>query len=439
MTSPEQIGPQAASSRFYILLGYAVIAIVFGGLFLWSTLAPIDGAVVASGQIVVQSKNKSVQHLEGGVIGAILVREGDRVDAGQVVARLDGTTPQANLALIDGQLAELYARRARFEAERDLAADLGEPRGVQAVLDNHRYLGKIVAQATLFAARRTTRETQKNLLQQSVVQQQERIVGLQAQMSALDARITLGEEELVNMERLHSQKLIDNSRLLELRRESSSLIGERGALQANIAEARSLIAEASLEVSRLEEEGREQAISGLGDTEVSITELEERRITAADALRRTEIRAPQSGQVLGLAVHTVGGVIGPGTALMDIVPDSDQLQVAARIEIQDIDKVFPGQAALLRFSAFGSSRSPEVDGAVRVVSADSSIDELSGAHYYQVEIDMLDGGALADELQGRTLVPGMPVEAFIKTGSKSALAYLLKPLRDSVQRSLRED
>lgn len=220
---------------------------------------------------------------------------------------------------------------------------------------------------------------------------------------------------------------------------SKRLGGESGALQASVAEAQSLVAEAKLEIARLHETAREEAISELRDVEVTIAELEEKRITALDALRRTEIRAPQGGRVISLAVHTVGGVIAPGAPLMEIVPAGDRLQVAARVAPQDVDKVRTGQETLVRFSAFGSRRTPEATGSVRTVSADSMTDRTTGAPYYLVVVDIPGREQMDAVLSGQKLIPGMPVEAFIRTGSRSPASYLLKPLADAMARSLREE
>ncbi len=431
--------PKPKGTGFFVTFGFSVVASVFGGLLLWSFLAPIDGAVLAVGQVAVESNRKAVQHLEGGVIGEIFVREGDAVSAGQTVARLDDTMQKANVALIDGQLSEHYARRARLEAERDGLETLASPRGNEAVLSLPQFIEKLDGQQSLFIARRTTRLTQKNLLQKRIDQQQERISGLKDEMKSFEERLTLSQNELVDMRDLHEKGYVSNTRMMELEREGKSLEGERGSLRADIAEARGIIAEAELEIERLAETIREEAIAELRETEVSIAELEERRITAIDTLTRTEIKAPQSGHVLGLAVHTIGGVIGAGDPLMEIVPVGDRLQVTARIAAQDVDKVHSGQDTLLRFSAFGSTNSPEANGKVRIVSADSKVDELSGEPYYLVEIDMPEADVLENVLEDKTLIPGMPVEAFIRTGSKPAISYLLKPLTDAFARSLRED
>ena len=428
-----------ASQKLYDRIGFGAVLAVFGGLTLWSISAPIDGAVIAGGQVVVESNRKTVQHLEGGVVGTIEVREGDLVQEGDVVARLDDTVQQANTSLIDSQLTELYARRARLEAERDRSESMGASRGVDDVLQSPAFAVTLAGQSQLFEARRTTRKTQISLLDERVTQQNERIGGLNAQITSMRAQLRLINEELGSVEELHAQGYAPKTRLMELQRESKRLGGERGALSAGVAEALSVISEAKLEIERLRETGREEAITELRDAEVTIAELEERRITAIDALRRTEIRAPQSGRVLALSIHTIGGVVAPGAPLMEIVPDGDRLQVAARVAPQDVDKVRPGQETLVRFSAFGSRRTPEALGDVRTVSADAMMDQGTGLQYFLVVVDIPEDQALDDLLSGERLVPGMPVEAFIQTGSQPAINYLLKPLTDSFARSLKEE
>lgn len=428
-----------ASESFFIKLGLGTVAAVFGGAILWSVVAPIDGAVIAAGQVVVETNRKAVQHLEGGVIDEILVQEGDFVEAGEVVARLEDTVQAANVALIDGQLTELYARRARLETERDGLEEMAAPRGAGVVLSTPAFAVKLAGQQQLLEARRTTRITQIDLLQQRVVQQNERISGLEAQISSLRDQRALIEDELEGVRELHEQGYAPKTRVRELERASRRLEGERGALRAGVAEAGSIIAEAKLEIERLRETGREEAITELRDVEVSIAELEERRVTAEEALRRTEIRTSQAGRVIGLSVHTEGGVIAPGDALMEIVPFGDKLQVAARVAPQDVDKVQAGQDTLVRFSAFGSRATPETIGQVRTVSADSFTDEATGISYYLVLVDIPQGEDLNALLNGAALVPGMPVEAFIRTGSRPAISYFLKPLTDSLARSMRED
>ncbi|GJL93001.1 HlyD family type I secretion periplasmic adaptor subunit [Hyphococcus sp.] len=428
-----------ASARFFIRLGLGAIAAIFGGVAFWSIVAPIDGAVIANGQVVVESNRKAIQHLEGGVIADILVKEGDEVEAGAVLVELEDTVAGANLALIDGQLTELYARRARLEAERDGLEEIATPRGVEEVLATDAFEGKQAGQQQLFEARRKTRLTQIGLLHERIVQQKERMVGLDAQISSLRDQRALIEDELAGVRELNEQGFAPMTRVRALERESRRLSGERGALRAGVAEATSIIAEANLEIERLHETGREEAITELRDIEVSIPELEERRVTAAQTLRRTEVRAPQAGRIMGLNVHTVGGVIAPGEAVMEIVPRGDRLQIAARVAPRDVDKIHAGQETIVRFSAFGARMTPEATGVVRTVSADSFYDESLGAAYYLVVVDIPQDEELSDLLRGAVLVPGMPVEAFIRTGSRPAISYFLKPLTDALARSMREE
>ncbi len=428
-----------ADARFFMRLGLLTVLTIFGGVLVWSYIAPINSAVIAVGHIVVESNRKAVQHLEGGIVSEILVREGDLVNADDVLIRLDNTVQSANLALIDGQLTELYARRARLQAERDEADDIMSPNGEAEVLNNRAFAEKLAGQVQLFEARKTTRATQLDLLNERIVQQNERVVGLKAQIDSLRDQRQLIEDELAGVRELHEQGYAPKTRVRALERESRRLSGERGSLRASVAEASSIIAEAELEIERLQETGREEAITELRDVEVSIAELEERRVTAKEALRRTEIRAPHGGRVLGLSVHTEDAVIGPGEPVMEIVPIGDRLQVAARIAPKDVDKIQAGQETLVRFSAFGARSTPETTGVVTTVSADSFVDEAAGISYYLVLVEIPEGEELSKILGNAPLVPGMPVEAFIRTGSRPAISYFLKPLTDSLARSMRED
>ena len=435
--TPKDVALKPLSIAFFNRLGFGVIFAVSFALIFWSIAAPIDSAVLAVGRVVVETNRKTIQHLEGGMVGEVLVREGDLVSQGQV--RLDDTVPRANASLIDGQLVELYARRARLESERDSRSDLGAVRGAEEILATSAFKEKLTGQRMLFDARQTTLVTQSALLQEKIVQQQERIIGIRAQLRSLRNQLRLIQDELNGVRELHAQGYAPATRVRALERELERITGERGSLEAGIAEAESAIASAKLEIERLIEDRREQAITELREVEVKISELEERRIAAVDALRRTEIRAPQSGRVLGLAVHTVGEVTGPGESLMEIIPDGDKLFVDARIATRDVDKVRQDQETLVRFSGLGSRNTPEVQGTVINVSADSIVDDSTGAAFYVVRIEIPEGEVLSKELNGETLVPGMPVEAFIRTGSRPAISYLLKPLTDSMTRSFREE
>ena len=428
-----------ASTEYFIRLGFGAVAVLFGGVFLWSVLAPISAAVIAPGQVSVESNRKAVQHLDGGLIEEIFVREGDEVEAGDLLARLDDTAAAANLALLDGQLTELYARRARLEAERDGLDIMADPRGDSGVIATPQSAEKRDGQQQLFDARRQTKLTQLRLLEERVVQQKVRITGLEAQIRSSIRQRALIEDELEGVRELNEQGFAPLTRVRALERESSRLVGERGALRASVAEATSIIAEAQLEIERLRETDREDAITELRDVELSIAEREEKRVATAEILQRTEIRAPQAGRVIGLTVHTVGGVIAPGDVLMEIVPNNDRLQISAHVSPRDVDKLRTGQETLVRFSSLGSRATPEAEGVVRNISADSLIDKVTGASYYLVLVDIPQGEEIDKVLKGAALVPGMPVETFIQTGSRPAISYFLKPLSDSLARSMRED
>jgi len=439
MTIPNEEHKKPASDVFFMRMGYAVIAVVFGGLIFWSVVAPIEGAVTAGGQIVVEGNRKVVQHLEGGTVRQIYIRDGMTVREGDSLVKLDDTVPKANLSLVDGQLAELYARRARLSAERDGLAVINSADGVDDVLKMAAFQDKMHGQRSLFEARASTIRTQISLLNERIVQQNERISGLRVQIRSLNSQIAIITKEINSLRDLLIDGLVTRNRFNELEREAERLSGERGALTASVAEAQSIISEARLEIERLSETRREEAITELREVEGSISELEERRIAADDAFKRTMINAPKAGRVLNLSVHTVGGVIAPGAPLMEIVPEATNLQVSAKISPQDVDKVQSGQSTLVRFSAFGSRRTPETEGNVKTISADSIIDETTGAPYYLVIIELPAGEQLQRVLRGNLLLPGMPVETFIKTGKRPAVSYLLKPLLDSFARSMREE
>lgn len=421
-------------------IGVITIAAVFGGLLLWSILAPINSAVIAPGRISVETNRKAIQHLEGGVISEILVKEGEAVAAGDVLIRLDDVVPKANAALLTEQLAERIARQARLLAERDGLKEVPEDSRAFALapadLD---YATQLEGQKNLLAAREETKATVVSLLEERIVQSKTRIDGANTQIRSLKAQAKLIADELEGVKRLHAEGFAPLTRVRELEREKEAISGRQGALVASVAESESVISETKLEIERLKQKSREDAIKEAEEVEVEIAGLIERRVAALDALRRTEIRAPEDGVVLGLAVHTKGGVIAPGAPVMEIVPKGGGLVIAAQIAPQDVDKVQAGQEAVLRFTAFNARTTPEATGVVRQVSADNIVDKATGQPYFLVLIDLPPEGELMRVLKNQTLVPGMPVESFIRTGARPAISYLLKPLTDALSRSMREE
>lgn len=431
---------QTDDANRFVRLGMTAIAAVFGGLLLWSAIAPISSAVIAPGKISVETNRKTVQHPDGGVVKEILVKEGAEVKAGDILLRLDETIPKANVALLNEQLSERVARLARLLTERDGLAEIPlDSRAFSLAPEGLDYSANLEGQKRLFDARRATLATQIALLEERVVQQESRIAGAETQRRSLEAQERLIGEELEGVKKLNAEGFAPMTRVRELERARETISGNRGQLIASIAESRSEISEARLEIERLKQKTREDATKEAEDLEVEIASLIERRTAALVALDRAEIRAPDSGVVLGLAVHTVGGVISPGSKIMDIVPGSDGLVIAAQIAPRDIDKVRTGQEAVVRFTAFNSRTTPETVGRVRQVSADNFVDEKTGQAFYLVLIDLPDGETLDKALKGQALIPGMPVESFIVTGARPAISYLLKPLTDALSRSMREE
>ena len=424
-------------SRFYTGFGLAVLSLVFGGLAVWSITAPIDGAVIAPATLRVETNRKAVQHLEGGIVAELLVREGDYVRAGEPLVRLDDTVARANLAVIDSQLDELLARRARLIAERDMSEQVSFPEQLRDRMDKPEVRELVKGQRSLFEARRETLAVEIRLLGQRVRQLDDKIGGLEAQMASKANQLELLEQEIAGLRTLYKKGYAPITRILALEREAERLRGERGAHAGEIAETRNAIGEARVQAVRLRKDFREQVISELRDVQVRIAELTERHITAKDQLKRSDILAPREGNVLGLAVHTVGGVVTPGEPVMYIVPEDDALLIEARVRPQDIDKVAIGSEALIRLSAFNQRTTPEFYGEVRTVSRDSMVDEITGEPYYLTLIGLPEERPPA--LRDLTLIPGMPAETFIQTGERTAISYLLKPLTDSLARAFREE
>ncbi len=434
MTTPAA-APVQRSIRRHLLAGLAAIFVLVGGIGGWAATTELSGAVIAPGQLVVQSDVKKVQHPTGGVVAELNVQDGDSVVAGDVIMRLDDTVTRANLAIVVKSLQQLEARQARLEAERDGVQAIEFPEALLAKAADPEVARLIAGEAKLFELRRTAREGQKAQLAERASQLNEEIGGLTSQIVAKEREIELINEELVGVRELWEKKLVPIQRVNELDRQAARLEGERGQLVAATAQARGRISEIELQVIQIDQDMRSEVAGELREIQAKTAELVERQIAAEDQLRRIEIRAPQSGRVHQLAVHTVGGVIGPGDVLMLVVPVADDLTVEVKIAPQDIDQVQVGQPAVLRFSAFNQRTTPEVDGEVTRVSADLTLDQRTGLSYYTARIGLV--GSEIQRLEGLSLAPGMPVEAFIQTGDRTVLSYLTKPLTDNARRSFR--
>ncbi|MEG6507606.1 HlyD family type I secretion periplasmic adaptor subunit [Methyloligella sp. 2.7D] len=434
--APEKTETAHRSLRRHILLGLLAAALLVGGLGTWAALTEISGAVIAHGLLVVESSVKTVQHPTGGVVGELLVRDGDHVKRGEVLVRLDETETRANLDIILRSIDELMARAARLEAEKVGAETLSfDPSLLDRKSDP--VVAKLIdGESKLFELRRNARAGQKAQLRERIEQLKTEIEGLTEQSEAKDEEIALLEKELEGVRSLWERNLVQITRLTALERDAARLDGERGRLIASIAQARGKIAEVKLQIIQIDEDMRSEVAEELADGRATLAELNERKIAAEDRLRRVDIRSPQDGIVHQLQIHTVGGVVAPGDPIVQIVPEADRLIVEARISPTDIDQLRKGQKAMLHFSAFNLRTTPEIPGTVARIGADLSEDERNGARYYLVRVD-IDKAALP-QLGDLKLVPGMPVEVFMQTEPRTVLSFLVKPLRDQIMRTFRE-
>jgi HlyD family secretion protein len=397
---------------------------------------PISGALIAPGQVVVESNVKKVQHPTGGVVGEVRVRDGDLVKAGDIVVRLDETVVRANLAIVNKALYGLWARQARLEAEQQGRDTVKFPAMLLDRAGEPEVRDVIASETKLFEVRVFGRAGQKAQLRERVLQLGEEIEGLSAQERAKEKEIALVEKELVGVRQLYEQRLVQISRLTILERDAARLNGERAQYIASRAQARGKITETELQIIQVDKDMVSEVSKDLRETNDKIGEFVERKVTAEDQLRRVDIRAPQDGMVLQSTVHTVGGVITAGDAIMMIVPQADDLSVEAKVNPQDIDKLQIGQKTLLRLSAFNQRTTPELNGVVTRVSPDVTTDQRTGQSYYTIRVSMPREEVA--RLGESKLIPGMPVEAFVQTGDRTMLSYLIKPLNDQLMRAFRE-
>jgi len=424
------------SIRHHILGAITVGLLLVGGLGGWAVITELSGAVVASGMLVVDSNVKKVQHPTGGVVGELRVRDGERVTAGDIVIRLDETITRANLAIVVKGIDELTARQSRLEAERDDETEIQFPRELTSRMENPDVRRVVHGEQRLFDLRKTARAGQKAQLKERIGQLAEEIQGLKEQTEAKKNEIELIVPELEGVRQLWAKSLVPITRVNQLERESVRLKGERGQLIAATAERRGKITETELQTIQIDQDLRSEVAKELREIQGKMAELVERKVAAEDQLMRTDIRAPQSGVVHQLNVHTVGGVITASEPAMLIVPEMDELTVEVKLPPQNIDQLSIGQAAVLRFSAFNQRTTPEINGSVVRISGDVVQDQKSGATYYLVHIATpLEEVA---RLEGLKLLPGMPVEAFIQTGARTVLSYLIKPLHDQILKAFRE-
>jgi HlyD family secretion protein len=415
----------------------ATILLLFGIMGGLAAATKISGAVISSGSLVVDSHVKPVQHLKGGIVSAINVKNGDRVEAGHVLIRLDDTQTRASLAIFRKRLNELAARTARLAAERDGKDAITFPADLLSNAGNDDVKNILAGEQRLFNDRQASRQGQKSQLRERVQQLKQEVEGLIAQEKGKRVEIQLVGKELGSLQQLLDQGIISATKVYSLQRDSARLTGELGNLVSSIAQTNGKITETELQIIQIDNDRSSEVSDQLRQAESDTGQFSERLIAVEDDLRRIDIRAPQAGIVDQLNVHASGAVIGPAETIMQIVPDKDALVAELKLAPQDVDQVAVGQTVGLRFSAFNQRLTPELNGRVETVSADLTTDQHSGQSYYIVRAK-----APKEEwerLGKLTPLPGMPVEAFMKTGERTILAYLTKPMVDQIKRAFRDD
>lgn len=425
--NPFRIGPR-------VLAGATLAFLLVAGAGGWAATAQLAGAVIAEGQVAVDQRLKAIQHRDGGIVSEINVREGDFVREGQVLLRLDDAQTRAELSIVEAQLLELAARKARLLAERDGLPQIGFPEAldasrpeVQALLDG---------ETRLFAGNRLNRESQKEQLRLGIDQLGEETRGLEAQRASKSSEIALIEEQHARLELLARQQLVERTPVYALERDMARLKGERGEVDAAMARARARMSEIRLQILAIDENARTEAQRELTAAGTRISELEDRRMAISDRLARTGIRAPISGFVNELNVHTVGGVITPAEVLVTIVPEDAKLKVEIRIDPASIDQVAVDRPARLRLTALNQRTTPELAGVVSHVSPATTRDPATGRFYYRGDVEVPP--AELSRMGGSRLIPGMPVEVYVTTAERTALSYLLKPVTDQFSKAFRE-
>jgi HlyD family secretion protein len=438
-TVPGALAPVPATplgrARGLVLAGSTLVGVFVIGFGVWATYAPLESAAVGPGTVEAETSRKTVQHLEGGIIGQILVKDGDEVTAGQTLIRLDDTKSRTTLAALRGQYWDALAREARLIAERDAHEQIRLPDALLSQIGDPAVAQVIAGQQKIFETRRTLLGSKTEMIKQRIGQVQEEIVGLKAQEVATTKRVKLAQEEMTGLRALVEKGLERKPRMLQLDRDIAEMEGKRGELVASIARAHQTIAESQVNILNIQNDTQNEVANDLRDTQKKIHELTEQMQAARDVLARVEVKAPQDGIVTDLKVHTLGGVIQQGEPLLDLVPKEDRLVVTVQVRPEDINVVHAGLPTHVRFTPYKQRRTPPIDGMVTYVSADKLVDKKTNQSYYEAKV-RIDEQMLKDE--NVELIPGMPAEAMIKTGESTVALYALSPVLDGFRRAFRE-
>ncbi|OGT52206.1 MAG: hypothetical protein A3E84_02520 [Gammaproteobacteria bacterium RIFCSPHIGHO2_12_FULL_42_13] len=413
-----------------------VVIAFFGLFFLWSILAPVETAAISPGKIVSSTNRKTIQHLEGGIIKKIYVQEGSTVKAGDPLIKLDDTQAKATYDLLHSQANELLATEARLSAERDNQATIQFPEILLKQQNDIKTKKIMGAQETIFQNNKKTLSDQLNILAQRITEYEKQIEGHQAQVISNEKQLEFVQKELDALNILDKKHYIEKPRLWSVEREAARLRGNRGELEASIAETQQKIGETKQQMISLKNTTQKDILDKYAETQRNLLDTLEREKATEDTLRRTLVTAPQDGVIVNLQEHTIGGVIGPGKAILDLVPTHDALVVEARVSPLDIDIVHPGLDAKVKLTAYKQRSTPAIDGIVTEVSADSFQDPQTNSSYYVARI--IISNEQLKKLPKIKLYPGMPVEVMIIVDNRTAWEYFVTPIKESYSRAFRE-
>ncbi len=418
------------------VIGAIILVSTLGFFGVWGYFAPIDGAASAPGVVVVKSHKKTVQHLDGGIVNQLFVKDGDIVKEGDLLLTLDGTENKAQLEIARGQFITLTAQVARLEAERDSAKNIKYPASLNDTSDE-RIIESKKTEGQLFLARKNAREGEMAVLTQRIGQLSSKIQGYKSQRSRKEELVASYAEEAKDLRELLAEGFADKQRLRDTERSFMLNSGEISALSSEIASSEIQIGETKLEILQLEKKFQEEVSTKLSEAQTNLYDVNQRMLATRDKVTRIDIKAPVSGRVMGLGIHTVGGIVLPGHPILDIVPQKEELIIEAQVSPLDIDRVTVGLIAEVRFSAFTQALTPVTEGKVINLSADRLMDEKTGASYYQAHVELTPESL--KKMSHLELVPGMPVEVLIKTGERTVFEYLTKPIHNAFARAFIED
>ena len=430
----------APGDRRFRLFGIGAVLLVFGGFGTWAAVAPLSSAAIGSGVISVENYRKTVQHLEGGIVRDIKVRDGEVVAKGQVLLTLDDTQPKAQLEAVRGQLFASLAREARLVAQRDGLARVAYPKELLDARNDARAADAMRVQTQTFTVRKQAHDGEAMLYDRQIQQLRAKAAGLSAQRKSREQLVASYESERVDFEALVRQGYAERQRVREMERNVAQSEGQRGSLISDLAATELQISETQVKTLQLGKELQREVAKELAEVQSDLSAVREKFRSLQDTVERTVVRAPDAGMVLGLAVHTLGAVVRPGERLLDIVPQNEKLVVEAQLSPQDIDQVRIGQLAEVRFPAFKQRDLPRIDGRLISVSADRLMDESDGRKmpYYLARVEISPEGLQALTNAKLALLPGMPAEVLVTTGDRTMLQYLLAPLSDTVAHSFRQ-